>query len=57
MFLRVFILDLNSSSDWLCFAESGSRFRNKHTLKKTELVPQYVEFPDGSFQAHPFRKL
>ena len=39
MFLRVFILDLNSSSDWLCFAESGSRFQNKHTLKKTELVP------------------
>ena len=39
MFRRVFFLGLISSSDWLCFTESGSRFHNKHALKRTELVP------------------
>ena len=27
------------------------------SMLRTELIPKYIEFVDGNFKAHPFRKL
>ena len=37
--------------------ETGSQVHNKHDLKRTELIPEYLKITDGSFKVNPCRKL
>ena len=39
IFLSIFILVLNSKSEWFCFMENGELFHTWYALERIELVP------------------